>query len=125
MCIGNELLTLLTTHKILSFQGWIYLGWIFFFFTEATILSLVSFVFTRVLILPSLLSQSSSFDKLGFLIEEKRWLQRARFFLQKGKKKKNDTVSLLLFLFFKHILRLYTLIHTSGVSSRVSLYSIC
>lgn len=60
----------------------------FFFFTEATILSLVSFVFTRVLILPSLLSQSSSFDKLGFLIEEKRWLQRARFFLQKGKKKK-------------------------------------
>lgn len=36
----------------------------------------------------SLLSKSSSFDKLGFLIEEKRWLQRARFFLQKGKKKK-------------------------------------
>lgn len=47
----------------------------------------------------SLLSKSSSFDKLGFLIEEKRWLQRARFFLQK-EKKKNDTVFLLLLFFF-------------------------
>lgn len=108
MCIGNELLTLLTTHKILSFQGWIYLGWIFFFFTEATILSLVSFVFTRVLILPSLLSQSSSFDKLGFLIEEKRWLQRARFFLQKGKKKKKTTQFLFFFFFFLNISSGYT-----------------
>lgn len=79
----------------------------FFFFTEATILSLVSFVFTRVLILPSLLSQSSSFDKLGFLIEEKRWLQRARFFLQKEKKKKT-TQFLFFFFFFLNISSGYT-----------------
>lgn len=123
MCIGNELLTLLTTHKILSFQGWIYLGWIFFFFTEATILSL-SFVFTRVLILPSFPNPLPLIN-LAFLSKRNVGFNAPDFSFKREKKKKNDTVSLLLFLFFKHILRLYTLIHTSGVSSRVSLYSIC
>lgn len=47
----------------------------------------------------SLLSKSSSFDKLGFLIEEKRWLQRARFFLQKEKKKKRHSFSSSSFFF--------------------------
>lgn len=56
----------------------------------------------------SLLSKSSSFDKLGFLIEEKRWLQRARFFLQKEKKKKKTTQFLFFFFFFLNISSGYT-----------------
>lgn len=95
----------------------------FFFFTEATILSL-SFVFTRVLILPSFPNPLPLIN-LAFLSKRNVGFNAPDFSFKREKKKKNDTVSLLLFLFFKHILRLYTLIHTSGVSSRVSLYSIC
>lgn len=102
----NELLTLLTTQDFIVSRILPRMD----FFTnrsdDSFFRTFVSFVHASSHFPPPPIL---SFDKLGFLIEEKRWLQRARF-SSKGKKKKKKngtglrcTVFLLFFLFFLNI----------------------